>query len=544
MECFNSMKYKFGRRGSMSIKLDMSKAYDRVEWYFCRKVMLKLGFHERWVEKILECVPSQLSLRGSVIPTRGIRQGDPLSHYLFVICTEERRTVSRSEQPPPGNSWQPPPTGCVKINVDAGSINGVVSLGAVCRSPSGAILFVATKSLFGKFAIQLAEALVVRWGLQLGCRLGMINSLQNVSFSFVRRGGNTLAHLAARLDVSDSQKRPFLPHKPHLRRDGLYVIVSNPRGPHVTITLRRRRIIHRRDPRRIIPNKPLYLPVSHGPVVRPRQRPLERGQIPVVGGARQLVRPPVERKPENDLLGWNSGVDPSVDPVASADYAGGVVQSGSRSVQVSPHGLRRKRDGVVDGGVVNRRREEEPRFSGGFGLGVYGRPPLGEEGGEGGHVGGGGGELVVEVEAVEVERAGDGDGGVYECAAGGRGGGHGGEGGGVGAAASDGEKSGDGRVAALEGGGEGGEGRDVGGGDGDVEGVGIHPGEGAEQVGEERRVNGGNGNAALEPIHTFDGFDDDDVEEDDWLSKLGEKTLESKLLGWVIGRKLGFGWVS
>ncbi|GAA0141693.1 hypothetical protein LIER_02777 [Lithospermum erythrorhizon] len=47
---------KSGGEGYMSIKLDMLKAYDRVEWFFLRAMLIKLGFPAKWVKLIMDYV--------------------------------------------------------------------------------------------------------------------------------------------------------------------------------------------------------------------------------------------------------------------------------------------------------------------------------------------------------------------------------------------------------------------------------------------------------------------------------------------------------
>ncbi|KAK3220855.1 hypothetical protein Dsin_014825, partial [Dipteronia sinensis] len=42
----------------MAIKLDMSKAYDQVEWVFIERIIRQLGFSDAWIGRIMRCVSS------------------------------------------------------------------------------------------------------------------------------------------------------------------------------------------------------------------------------------------------------------------------------------------------------------------------------------------------------------------------------------------------------------------------------------------------------------------------------------------------------
>ena len=78
---------KTGKVGEMTLKFDMSKAYDRVEWGCLEKIMEKLSFDKRWRGLVMRCVRSVTyfikingSPRGHIIPSRG---KVTLYHHIF-----------------------------------------------------------------------------------------------------------------------------------------------------------------------------------------------------------------------------------------------------------------------------------------------------------------------------------------------------------------------------------------------------------------------------------------------------------------------------
>ncbi|CAA7025018.1 unnamed protein product [Microthlaspi erraticum] len=111
-EAVHSMRRKKGRKGWMLLKLDLEKAYDRIRWDFLEDTLQAARLPASWIQWIMQCVsgPDMTILWNgekteAFTPKRGLRQGDPLSPYLFVLCLE--RLCHLVEEAIAAKRWKP-----------------------------------------------------------------------------------------------------------------------------------------------------------------------------------------------------------------------------------------------------------------------------------------------------------------------------------------------------------------------------------------------------------------------------------------------------
>ncbi|KAM1006872.1 hypothetical protein COP2_003662 [Malus domestica] len=141
-----SIRRKKRDHPGMAIKLDMAKAYDRVERDFLASTMVSLGFAPLFCSWIKECistvsfsVPINSSPTGYIKPEMGLRQGDPLSPFLFLLCTEGFSML-------------------IKRSLERGDLHGFKI--SPTGSPLTHLFFADDSVVFGKASMEEAKSVV------------------------------------------------------------------------------------------------------------------------------------------------------------------------------------------------------------------------------------------------------------------------------------------------------------------------------------------------------------------------------------------------
>ena len=111
-ELIHTISRKKGRHGFIEVKIDLEKAYDKLEWGFIREMLIKINLLHNIIKLIMSyvsTVSTSIVVNGGasdlILPSRGLRQGDPISPYIFIICMDF--LVQLIEEKCSTNKWKP-----------------------------------------------------------------------------------------------------------------------------------------------------------------------------------------------------------------------------------------------------------------------------------------------------------------------------------------------------------------------------------------------------------------------------------------------------